>query len=208
MSGSETMFFFKPGLLSLLVIGLVFILLPIILTLLRKLTPLCGIANIIVGLIIGGMAIHSFYSMSINRPDRSMMRKSKNLVALLEQGRISEGRVLEQFYDKWQPQGWRILYSFESPNPEDGRLEIHYGSAKGRKYYYTDLSKGDTVTIIYDPNKPKVNAEVFEIIDDRHYRSALKRIGNEELLDSFIDKYGLRDCSFQTWYKYRRQREK
>jgi hypothetical protein len=187
----------------MLIIGLVLMLLPIILTILRKVTPLYGIYISLAGIFMGAWMLHDFYSMSINNPDRSMMYHNKNLILLLEQGRTIEGKVLERWYDKWRPAGWMIFYSFEVPNPKEGKLEIYYGSAKGPKHYYASLPKGDTITIIYYPAEPKINSEIYEFLSDPHYLSAFKQTGKLELYDKFRDKYKdkFENHSLFQWYK-------
>jgi hypothetical protein len=150
---------------------------------------LSGIATILTVVIIAIWTIADFYSWSIDQPYRGMMNDNKTLVGLLEQGRTIEGKILKRWYQEGRPPGWEIFYSFEVPNPKDGKLEIYYGSACGPKNYYGSLSKGDTITIIYYPAEPKINSEIYEFLNDPNYRWVFKQTGKLELFNKFRDKY-------------------
>jgi hypothetical protein len=115
--------------------------------------------------IIGIGLIAIFYFISINHPNREMMKNDENRIILLEQGKTVEGKVLKQWYDNWESSSWMILYSFEAPDSA-GKLKTYYGSAKGPKSYYADLSKGDIVTIIYYFSKPEINCEMYEFLSN------------------------------------------
>jgi hypothetical protein len=203
------MFFFNKSLLPSLIFGVVLILLvrPLVSS---RVDPhsLGGRFCIWCGRIIGIVAIAVFVFMSINNPDRGMMSNDKNLVELLEQGRTVEGKVLERWYDKWRPPAWMILYSFEVPNPKDNKLTTYYGSARGPKHYYASISKGDTITIIYEPNEPKINVEIYEFLNHPNYLWAFKKVGKLELFDKFRDKYKdkFENYPLLQWYEESRRK--
>ncbi len=135
------------------------------------------------------------------------MKKAENRLVLLERGKIIEGSVFKGWFDNWAPPAWMILYSFKASNPADGEEETYWGSARGPKKYYANLSKGDTVSIIYNPSNPKINCEIYNFLNDPSYRRTFRKTGKLELLDSrFRDQYKFETYSEMTWLDSAREK--
>jgi hypothetical protein len=155
---------------------------------------------------LGIAAICVFLYMGINRPWRGMMKKVENRLVLLEQGKVAEGRIVESWYDNWAPPAWMVLYNFKILNPLDGEEKTYWGSARGPKKYYANLSKGDTISIIYNPSNPKINCEMYYFLNHPSYRKTFKKAGKLKLLDRFRDEYKFEDYSEMSWYDSARQK--
>jgi len=156
---------------------------------------------------LGVATICIFFYMGINRPWMGMMKKDENRLVLLEHGKIAEGRILERWFDEWAPASWMVLYDFKITNPVDGEEKTYWGTARGPKKYYANLSKGDIVAIIYKPSKPKINCEMYCFINHPSYRRTFRKVEKIGLLlDRFQDKYKFETYSYMTWLDSARQR--
>ena len=155
---------------------------------------------------IGIAAIGVFLYMSMNAPPRGMMKKGENRLVLLEQGKITKGEIVKSWYDNWAPPAWMVLYNFKILNPADDEAKTYWGSARGPKKYYANLSEGDPATIIYNPSNPKVNCEIYYFLNHPSYRYTFKGAGKLKLLDRFRDKYKFEDYSEMKWYDLARQK--
>ncbi|MHC4158648.1 MAG: hypothetical protein ACYSSO_06175, partial [Planctomycetota bacterium] len=160
------MFFFNIGLLPFLIFGIVVFLLAKTLGNWQiKSNPdsffsipiINKIFLVWTGRVVGVGAICVFFYMGMNSPNRDMMDKAENRLFLLEQGVIAKGRVVKGWFDNWAPPAWMVLYNFKASNPANGEEKTYWGSARGPKKYYANFSKDDTVAIIYNPSKPKIN---------------------------------------------------
>ncbi len=156
--------------------------------------------------LLGVAAIGVFLYMGMNSPPRDMMNKDENRLVLLEQGKITEGMVVKSWFDNWAPPAWMVLYNFKTSNPADDEEETYWGSARGPKKYYANLSEGDTVSIIYNPSKPKINCEIYYFLNHPSYRKTFRDAGKLKLLDRFRDEYKFEDYSYMKWYDLARQK--
>lgn len=129
----------------------------------------------------------------------TMMGKDKNIVALLEHGKVLKANVTQAYYEHWAPAGWRVEYDFYTVDPSKGNEQTYWGWTKGPKRYYANLSVGDEIDIIYDPCDPRVNAEVRTFLNDPVKRQVFKRNGKTHLLDRFKDSYKLEDYNLKRW---------
>lgn len=154
---------------------------------------------------IGIAAIGVFLYMSMNNPPRGMMKKSENRLVLLEQGKITKGEIVKSWYDNWAPPAWMVLYNFKTSNPADDEEETYWGSARGPKKYYSNLSEGDPVTVIYKPSNPKINCEIYYFLNHPSYRKTFREASKLELLGKFKDKYEFVNYSYMTWYDSARE---
>ena len=125
--------------------------------------------------------------------------ESENALTLLESGKIIKGQVNRSRYEKGAPEGWQIIYSFETEDPSTKENKKLLGKSRGPAKYYRDLSKGDTVEIIYNPLAPKVNCEIRCFLNDPVYRQDFKKAGKLHLLDKFKDEYELEDYTSWQW---------
>jgi hypothetical protein len=208
------MFFFNPTLLPFLIIGLAWLLFarPIVnfidernsLNWPKFLTNF----SIWIFRIMGITAICFFIYMGINRPYTNIKNDNNAIIGLLEGGKIVEGKVLERWYDNWAPTAWMIFYSFEAPNPKEGKSKIYYGKARGPKHYYASLAKGNTVAIIYNSANPKINSEMYEFLNFPGYHRIFKLEGKSEMLNKFQDKYHdkFETYSLLQWYEESKQK--
>ncbi len=157
--------------------------------------------------VVGIACISFFFRMSIDNPWMGRMKKAENQLILLEHGAIAEGRVVRGWYDDWAPSAWMILYSFEATKPANGKTKTYYGSARGPKQYYSRLSMGDSVSIIYNPSNPKLNCEMYCFLNYPGYRRTFRQAGKIELLlEKFKDKYKFEIYSYMTWHDSARQK--
>jgi len=157
--------------------------------------------------LLGVATIGVFLYMGINRPWMGRMKKAENQILLLERGEVVGGRVVKGWYDNWAPPAWMVLYSFEVSNPANGEVKTYYGSSRGPKQYYSRLSAGDSVSIIYNPSNPKLNCEMYEFLNYPGYRRAFRKAGKIGLLlDRFQDKYKFETYSYMTWLDSARQK--
>lgn len=157
--------------------------------------------------VVGIASIAVFFCMSIDRPWMGKMEKAKNQLILLERGEIAEGKVIRRWYDDWAPSAWMILYSFEAPNPTDGKVKTYYGSARGPKQYYSPLSACDSVSIIYNPSNPKLNCEMYRFLNYPGYRWTFRQAEKTDLLlVRFKDHYKFDTYSDMTWHNAARQK--
>jgi len=155
---------------------------------------------------IGIMTIGAFLHTCINHPYRGMMRKDENRLVLLERGKTTEGKVVKSWYDNYAPEGWEVLYNFKIFDSTDNKAESYWGSANGPKKYYANLSKGDIVTVIYNPSNPKINCEIYYFLNHPSYRKTFRDAEKLKLLDRFRDEYKFEDYSYMKWYDLARQK--
>jgi len=155
---------------------------------------------------IGFAAICIFLIMGMNRPWRGMMEKEVNRLILLEEGKITEGKIVKRWYDDWAPSAWMVLYDFEISDPANDKAKTYWGSARGPKNYYANLSEGDSVSIIYYQSKPKINCEMYYFLNHPSYRKTFRETGKLELLNRFRDEYKFEDYSYMTWYDSAREK--
>lgn len=153
-------------------------------------------------------AIGIFYFMSLDNPYRGMMKKTENRLVLLEQGEIAEGKILKCWFDNWAPPAWMILYNFNASKPGTAETKTYWGTARGPKKYYAKFSPDDTVKIMYNPAKPKINCEIYYFLNNPNYRYTFKKAGKLESLDKFRDEYGdkFEDYSIMGWHNQANQR--
>lgn len=135
------------------------------------------------------------------RPWRTLMSRDENIIALLEKGRIAEGRVVKVFYQRWAPEGWRLDYEFDANDPATGAVATYIGSAQGPRRYYARLKPGEEVTVIYYPPDPRITCEIRQLLNDPTYRFTFNKAGKMHLLDKFRAEYEVEDISFKEWCK-------
>lgn len=157
--------------------------------------------------VIGVVTICSFLYMGINSPPRGMMKKDENRLVLLEKGKVIEGSVFKGWYDDWAPSAWMILYSFKTLDSANSEEKTYWGSARGPKPYYANLSKGDTVKIIYNLSNPKINCEMYTFLNDPSYRRTFREAGKKDLLlNRFRDEYEFETYSELKWFDLAREK--
>jgi len=150
---------------------------------------LLGIACIIV----------SLYSAK-NCPQGSIMNYKKNQIKLLEHNNVVEGIVLESQYTESAPIGWGVLYQFVAINPETKKQKTYWGGTGGPKDYYSELSPGDKITIIYYPPNPNISSEIRAFLNHPSHRYVFKEAGVLHLVDKYKDKYQVKDYGLTEWY--------
>ncbi len=160
--------------------------------------PLTQVMKII-GFVLILAGITAFLVKNDPWPWRTLMAKDSNRIALLENGAITQGKVVKVFYQEWAPSGWRLDYNFLAEDPCTQEIRAYVGSAQGPKKYYAHLSEGDQQTIIYWPVKPEVNCEIRYFLNDPSYRWTFKKAGKSKLLDKFRNKYEIEDYSTKEW---------
>ena len=133
-------------------------------------------------------------------PPRSMMGKDKNRIVLLENGKIISGEVVRRFYQHLAPAGWKVIYKFQIEDLSDDNEETYWGSIQGPFKYYTSLSKGDPITIIYYPVNPKINCEIRCFLNNPSYRKTFKKAGKFNLLEKFSKEYKIENYTYKEWY--------
>ena len=158
------------------------------------------------GWAIGIAAIAASFHICMDRPPRGMMKKAENRLVLLEEGKITQGKVVKRWYDNWAPAAWMVLYDFKILNSTDEEAKTYWGSARGPKKYYANLSEGESVTIIYNPSNPKINCEIYYFLNHPSYRNTFKDAGKLKFLDRFRDEYDFEDYSYMNWYDLARQK--
>ncbi len=143
------------------------------------------------------------YTQFGNGPPRYLY-KHENTIALLEGGKIVKARVTKLQY--MRPHGWQIIYSFDAQNPSTDEKKKHLGASFGPAKYYKDLSKGDSVEIIYSPLAPKINCEMRCFLNNPSHRYDFKKAGKLNLLEKFGNKYELEDFTFASWHELLKQK--
>lgn len=134
-------------------------------------------------------------------PWRSMITKDENLLALLENGTIVQGEVVRVYYRRAAPKGWSMDYKFVVEDPQAHKKETYVGRAQGPKKYFSGLSAGNPVTIIYWPVKPDVNCEIRYFLNNPSNKHVFKKAGKLELLNKFENQYEIEHYSFREWCK-------
>ena len=135
-----------------------------------------------------------------------MMNKDENRIVLLQEGEITRGEVYQSKYETWAPEGWEIVYKFNIKNSSDAKNVTYWGEAEGPKFYYANLHKGDTISVIYYPGNPKINCEMYYFLNHPSYRHTFKKAGKLHLLDKFRDEYEVKDYALVQWYDLQRQK--
>lgn len=135
------------------------------------------------------------------------IRKDKNLIALLERGKIVDANVVNASWRLGKSYiGWRVDYDFKAIDPIIHKLKAYWGRSHGPKYYYAELSVGDVVSVIYDACDPKINCEIKRFLNHPGYRNAFKKAGKRHLLDKFEDEYELEYFTHERWGHLQGQR--
>jgi len=137
-------------------------------------------------------------------PSRIFMNSDKIQIDLLEGGEIIQAKVQKVHFQHLASSGWKVIYKFSSINPKMDEMEIFVGSSQGPKEYYYNLSKGDTLDVIYNPQDPKINCEIRCFLNHPSHRSTFKKAGKLNLIDKFSERYKLEDYTFKQWYRLQR----
>jgi hypothetical protein len=187
---NETVFFYGIPLFSW-VVGLFLICLPFFLIITRwvDLRSIKTIIYLIAFLSVGVWFIYEGHLVSQPNPYSGMITQDKDLIALLEHGKIAEATVLKKWYHDGRPPGWMILYTFNTSDSNDKKSGVHFGCARGPKPYYNSFSKGDRVIIIYCPDEPDISSEIYEFLNDPNYRLIFKQTGKMELFEKLYLKF-------------------
>jgi len=156
----------------------------------------------LVGVICLGFSLLIFFS----GPSATYMNKDENRIVLLENGEIIEGKIQKCYFQRLAPEGWKVIYEFIFEDPKTHREKTFSGSSQGPKKYYYNLTKEDTLDIIYNPKNPNINCEVRHFINHPSYRDTFKKAGKLSLLDKFSDHYKMEDYSFKEWYRQQQTR--
>jgi hypothetical protein len=149
-----------------------------------------GIICIIYGLVI-----------ATSGPSQTNIKKASNQIRLLQNGVICHARVVKVLRQYIAPAGWEVIYEFESKDANIGTLKKYVGSSQGPKRYYSHLSVGDDISVIYDPCNPTLNCEINSFLNHPSHRYAFKKAGVLHLLDKFKDNFNLEDYTFEEWYR-------
>jgi hypothetical protein len=154
----------------------------------------------VAGLLVIAAGMHA--AMDAGGRYQTEMGKEENKIALLERGRIVEGKVTKA-YD--QPE-WGVHYKFVPQDADAAKGKEFSGYCEGPKKYYSGLSPGDSVVVIYLPDKPRINGEIRWFLNCPYNRKAFKEAGKLGLLNKFGDRYDLDDYSDEEWFKQQREK--
>ncbi len=139
-------------------------------------------------------------------PGQAMTKNDENRILLLEEGQIVQGAVTKSFYQYLASEGWKIVYTFNAEEPKTGKEKTYSGSAQGPWQYYSRLSTGEPVTIIYRPSDPAINCEIKYFLNYPSFRNTFKAAGKLHLLDKFRNEYPIEDYSFKEWFRLQREK--
>jgi hypothetical protein len=196
--GDNVVFFFDKNLLPLPIVGLFFVLATFVLIVLRKINPrsFSGIVQILMGVSFGIWIFYGYFS---------MCRNDKNIIDLLEQGRLAEAKVLRVWLSESRGYPWAVSYSFEVPDSRDGKLIKYEGTSKAHLPYYK-LSNRNSVTVIYNPDRPEFDFEINEFLND--YTGLFEQAGKQQQLDNFRDihKDEFKNYRLLQWDEHSRRR--
>ena len=150
---------------------------------------------------IGVMCFISAFVVSKGVPMHRNLKSDKGRLLLLERGVIAQGTVRKVFFREWAPMGWKVVYEFDVSDPKTGQPKNYTGSSQGPKKYYSHLSEGQVVTVIYDPCNPNLNCEIRRFLNKPSFRRTFKRKGKIHLLDKFKDEYEIESYAYKEWYE-------
>lgn len=158
------------------------------------------------GRVIGIMCLTFAILIALSGPTQSSLKKSRNQLLLLEKGVLNKAVVSKVVYQRIAPAGWEVIYKFEARDPITREVRAYIGSSQGPKRYYVGLSKGDNITVIYDPCMPKLNCEIRCFLNDPVYRHTFKKTGKLNLLDRYRDTFEIEEYTFEEWYRQQQQK--
>lgn len=156
--------------------------------------------------VMGIMCLTFAVLIALSGPVQSSLKKGSNQLLLLEKGALIKAIVSKVVYQRIAPAGWEVIYKFEAKDPINKNVKDYVGSSQGPKKYYMGLSKGDDITVIYDPCMPKLNCEIRRFLNYPGYRHTFKKVGKLNLLDKFKDEFELEDYTFEKWYRQQQTR--
>lgn len=139
-------------------------------------------------------------------PSTIYMNKDKNRIILLEDGVIIKAKIKRCYFQRLAPEGWKVTYEFIVEDSKTHEEKAFFGSSQGPKEYYCNLSRGDTLDIIYNPQNPKVNCEIKCFLNHPSHRSTFKKAGKLNLIDKFSEQYKLENYTFKQWYRLQQRR--
>lgn len=148
---------------------------------------------------IGLMCLYFAVWISISGPSTELMKSDKNCLKLLQDGVITKAQVDSVCYQRLAPSGWKVVYKFSLTEPSTGKVQTYWGSSQGPKHYYSGLSKGNSIQVIYLPVNPDINSEIRCFVNDPSYRYTFEETGKLELLNKFKDYSEDRHYSFEEW---------
>ena len=143
---------------------------------------------------------------AMSSPSQSSLKKARNRLALLESGVLAKAEVTRVVYQKLAPAGWEVIYKFETRDPISRKVRAYVGSTQGPKKYYANLSKEDTITVVYDPCIPGLNCEIKSFSNHPSFRHTFKKAGKLNLLDRFRDTFEIEDYTFEEWYRLQQRK--
>lgn len=149
---------------------------------------------------IGIISIVSAFLLARSSPSWAGLKSDMNRIALLENGIVTTGSIVKSYYQRLASAGWTVIYDFDAKDPKTGKNKTYSGSSQGPAKYYTKLSEGNKIDVIYEPSNPKINSEIKCFLNNPGYRQTFKKAGKLNLLDKFRDKYEFEDYSFVEWY--------
>jgi hypothetical protein len=139
-------------------------------------------------------------------PSMKELKNDENKIELLKNGLITKGNTTRVFYQLLASSGWKVIYQFHVEDPLTHEKKKYYGSAQGPKRYFSGLSKGEPIEVIYNPLNPNINCEIKSFLNHPSFRYTFKRYNELKLLDKFRNKYEIEEFSFNEWYDLQRQR--
>jgi len=155
---------------------------------------------------IGILCLGFSFLIATSGPSRIFMNSDKTRIDLLECGEIIQANVQKVYFQHLAPEGWKVIYEFISEDPKTYESTTFVGSSQAPKEYYYNLSKGDTLDVIYNPQNPKVNCEIRRFLNHPSHRNTFKKAGKLNLLDKFLEQYKLENYTFKQWYRLQQRR--
>lgn len=156
--------------------------------------------------IIGLILLIFIFMYARSGPSMKVLKKDENRIELLKNGLIVKGKIIRVFYQLLASGGWKVIYEFYVENPLNHEKKKYYGSTQGPKKYYSSLSKGESIEVIYSPLNPNINCEIKCFLNHPSFRYSFNRNNKLKLLDKFKNKYEIEEISFKEWYELQRQR--
>jgi hypothetical protein len=146
------------------------------------------------------------FLMAMSGPSQSSLKKTRNRLALLENGVLAKAEVVKVVFQQLAPAGWEVVYKFNAKDPVTEEEKAYVGSTQGPKKYYARLSKGDEIVVIYQPGEPKLNCEINCFLNSPSFRHTFKKASKLNLLDRFRNTFVIEEYSFEEWYRQQQKR--
>jgi len=118
-----------------------------------------------------------------------------NYQILASKGQIIQAQVKGARFQQAPRVGWTVSYEFRlQPNGE-----VFTGFIMGPKNYYSSFSVGDKIAVVYLPEDPRMNLDIYYLLNAPAYSHTRSIAFSNKNLTEAIKKVPIKDYTSHEW---------